>query len=98
MFDKILPVVYNKADLDFEKICQAHANGDGQAMGDSAHRLKGASANIAVDEMSRRAAVLESMGWDGNLDDAGPAIERLREEIERYKAQAPQEKAKLLEG
>jgi HPt (histidine-containing phosphotransfer) domain-containing protein len=63
----------------------ALAQHDGKALQQAAHSLKGAAANLAADTVAGLAKQMESMGRDGNLDDASATYAALEAEVDRLK-------------
>jgi len=74
-----------QADQDVQVMVAAARQNDAAALAASAHRLKGASANVAAEGLRRLAAELEALGRSGNLAAAGPLLEQLPQELVRLK-------------
>jgi len=74
-----------QADQDVQVMVAAARQNDAAALAASAHRLKGASANVAAESLRRLAAELEALGRSGNLAAAGPLLEQLPQELVRLK-------------
>src|SRR6185503_14343224 len=64
---------------------KAVANGDGTALEQAAHWIKGAVGNFATSTAFEAAFDLEKLGRAGDLAQAEEAITRLEEELERLK-------------
>ena len=52
-----------------------------------AHSLKGATGNISARQMHDNCVVLDRMGKDGEIADAGPALELLDRQFEELKVE-----------
>ncbi len=57
--------------------------GDADAIAETSHALKGTAAILAAEDVRSAAARLEATGRSGDLTDAGEAMSRLREEMQR---------------
>jgi len=66
-----------------QRIADAVAAGDAVELERAAHRLKGTLQALAATRAAEAALVLERMGREADLADAGPAFTTLREELER---------------
>ena len=52
----------------------------------AAHRLKGSALNLGCASLARAAEALELLGRGGNLEGAGPLVERLSRDFDRTAA------------
>ena len=64
---------------DLEKIKEAAAAGDAEAMGDAAHSIKGAAASMGVVVLRDVAYEIEKKGRDGDLAGAAGYVTELQE-------------------
>jgi HPt (histidine-containing phosphotransfer) domain-containing protein len=62
-------------------VCQAVAQVDAPALERAAHKLKGSVADMAAPQAVKAAQSLEQMGRQGDLKDAGAALESLESAI-----------------
>ena len=62
-------------------IASAIEAGSGDELCRTAHRLKGLVANFNAESATHTAFLLESMGRDGDLAEAGPTFESMKEEL-----------------
>ena len=69
--------------VSIRRIERALARADGDGVRNAAHALKGSAAAIGASATRAVAAELEDMGRQGQLESAGQACDRLRDEIRR---------------
>ncbi|MGA2243914.1 MAG: response regulator [Verrucomicrobiota bacterium] len=84
--ERLLRKLAEQADADLQAITMALEQDDAAVVAASAHRLKGASANVSAEGLRRAAAELELLGRDGKLSTAGAPALRLQTELARFKA------------
>ena len=71
--------------LELDKAILAH---DAEAVARIAHRIKGASANVAAAQLHECSAEIEQWGRAGSLANASTGVDRLRQECARFTDQA----------
>lgn len=89
---RLIRKLVTQAGLDLQEIVAARERGDAAALAATAHRLKGASANVSAERLREIAAELERIGRSGDPAPASPLIARLRDEfarLEQFTARAP---------
>jgi HPt (histidine-containing phosphotransfer) domain-containing protein len=64
-----------------EAICKAVAAGEADAVQQSAHKLKGAAANIALPLLEKSARMIEAHAKSANLDKAGLLLSELDQKL-----------------
>ena len=67
------------------QIKEAVSGRDAESLTIAAHTLKGAISNLGAHAAQEAAYRLEMMGRDGNLDQAGPGVNRLEVEVDQLK-------------
>ena len=65
---ELLDLLSSTSQSDLEKIRVALAAGDGEAMADAAHSIKGAAASLGVEGLRQSAYEFEKRGRAGELD------------------------------
>ena len=83
---KLVRKLVEQADQDVTAIAAALQRNDPAGLAASAHRLKGASANVSAGGLRQAASELEQLGRSGNLGPAGALIEQLQAELIRLKS------------
>jgi len=81
LMEDLVRLFLNHRDDLMHAIEKSILEGSGDQLCRSAHRLKGFVANFDSEAATRTAFRLESMGRDGDLMEAGPTFERLKEQI-----------------
>lgn len=80
----ILPAVVlafvDSAPAEGQALADAHQMGDGVAVGELLHRLKGSAANLGATRLAERCGRLEQVAARGDIVDAA-AIESVRREL-----------------
>jgi len=79
----VLQVFLEECPRMFEEVRCAVDEGDSNLVRRSAHSMKGALLNISAAPAAAEASRLEVLGSEDRIDDAVPALERLRREIDR---------------
>jgi CheY-like chemotaxis protein len=82
---RLVRKLVEQADQDVTAIAAALLRNDAAALAASAHRLKGASANVSAAGLRQAAGELEQLGRSGNLAPAGALLEQLQAELVRLK-------------
>ncbi len=72
-----------QAGRDREEIAEAMQQGNAEVLAAAAHRLKGASANVAAEGLRRVALELEARARSGQLAACAGIVDRLQQEIAR---------------
>lgn len=72
-----------------QRITDAVNDGDRDAIGDAAHALKGAAANLAAAHLRDRLRELEMIGRSDDLSDAERCLEEVKAELQRFLAAVP---------
>ncbi len=81
--EELIGVLVKSSDRDLQKIEEAVANGDMEALKRSAHSLKGAVGNFFAANAQDAAFKLERIAEEGKAEEAGLAVAALKEEINR---------------
>jgi CheY-like chemotaxis protein len=84
--ERLVCKLVEQAGQDVQAIATAVQQNDAAAVAASAHRLKGASANVSAEGLRQMAAALETMGHSENLTSAGAVVEQLQQELARLRA------------
>jgi HPt (histidine-containing phosphotransfer) domain-containing protein len=66
-----------------ERIRKGIQDGDAEVVRKEAHSIKGGSANICADDLSRVALEMEMLGKTGNVDNGQETLLRLENEFNR---------------
>jgi two-component system, sensor histidine kinase and response regulator len=82
---KVLEMFIGQATKDVEAIANAVARGDAHELHELAHRVKGASANMAAGQLRDVAEALEEMGRENRMEGSPPKVEELRREFVRLR-------------
>ena len=82
---RLVGKMVEQAGEDAREISLAIHQQNAGALAASAHRLKGASANVSVANLRTLAADLESLGRNNNLPAAAALLPKLEKELERLK-------------
>jgi HPt (histidine-containing phosphotransfer) domain-containing protein len=69
-----------------QEIRTACQSGDAQALGKSAHSLKGAGSTYGAERLARVCKHLEMMGKSGQIEGADAVVELLEQELEKLTA------------
>ncbi len=77
ILSELLGLLKDTAHNDLDKLKAGSEAGDATAMGDAAHSIKGACANLGVDGLRELAYELEKAGRGGDLDVAQSMIPEL---------------------
>jgi HPt (histidine-containing phosphotransfer) domain-containing protein len=72
------------AEDDLDTIALALTDDDHARLARTAHRLKGAAGILGAGAIEEQAALLENMGWKGELAEAEACITKLRAEFGRF--------------
>jgi CheY-like chemotaxis protein/HPt (histidine-containing phosphotransfer) domain-containing protein len=67
----------------FESICTTLAAQDTVALGQTAHKLKGGAANLALPQLSETARMIELHAKDGDLEKAAELLPELEQKLEQ---------------
>jgi len=73
---------------DLEELERALPGGDAETIGRIAHRLKGASANVAARGLQARSAAIEDLSRWRRIAEIPPCVEDLRDEWSRFQESA----------
>ncbi len=84
--EKLIAKLREQANTDVTAMVTALQNGDAPALAISAHRLKGAAANVSAECLRQVAADLEALGRAGNLNAARELVDSLKNELARFEA------------
>jgi HPt (histidine-containing phosphotransfer) domain-containing protein len=82
---RLLSKLVQQAEQDVVAIATAIQDNDMTLLASVAHRLKGASANVAAEPMRRLASALEEFGRRGEAAKARPLLPQLQLELVRLK-------------
>jgi len=83
---RLIAAFLDASDTDVDDLAVAIDNNDLEAVRDRAHRLKGAAANVGARSLSQRAAELEALAVDRNLDAASPLLAGIENDLRRIHA------------
>jgi HPt (histidine-containing phosphotransfer) domain-containing protein len=83
---RILAKFEKQAAADIAALAEGVAKGDARAVGELAHRLKGASANVAAPRLRMLAERLEKMAAQDQLDEGAALAGHLRQELSALQA------------
>lgn len=86
---RLVQKLMTQAELNVREILEAIDRGDATVLAASAHRLKGASANVSAGALKQVAADLEQLGRSGHLANAAALGTQLQHELDRLKSSAP---------
>jgi HPt (histidine-containing phosphotransfer) domain-containing protein len=95
VIEMILDRFAKQAADDLSRLEASILANDSKAVREVAHSLRGAAGIIAAGEVARVALELELMGRRGDLVNAGMALDRLGQLIERCLADIPQARSRL---
>ncbi len=84
LVQEVLRQFETRTPEEIEAIEKALQLQDAEQIARLAHRLRGTSATISAEGLTRAAADLEDVGRQGRLADLPAGIEHLRDEWERY--------------
>ena len=82
---RLVRKLVQQAEQDLLAITAAVQHNDAAVLATSAHRLKGACANVSAGELRQTAADLETMGRSAPLVAANSLVEKLQREVARLK-------------
>lgn len=82
--ERILAKFQDRFQHDLEELDKALQAHDSEAVARTAHRIKGASANVAAAGLYQRAAEIEELGRVQRLSDIPYGLEQLRHEWSRF--------------
>jgi HPt (histidine-containing phosphotransfer) domain-containing protein len=85
LVERLLNKLQTCIPQDIEKVEKAFALQDAGQVASIAHRLKGATANVAARGLNRLAEEIENLGKSGTLQEMPSLIEQLHQEWERFK-------------
>ena len=85
---RVLAKFQDRFEVDLLALDKAIVAHDADAVASIAHRIKGASANVAAPQLHECSAELEQWGRAGSLADISTGVERLRQEWSRFTDQA----------
>jgi signal transduction histidine kinase/CheY-like chemotaxis protein len=83
---RLVRKLIEQAAVDIPAMAAAVQQNEAAALAASAHRLKGASANVSAEELRRLAAALETLGRNGSTAGTKALLEALQQEMGRLKA------------
>ena len=78
--ERVLAKFLDRCALDLEELTRAAESRDANAIAATAHRIKGAAANVAAKRLRERAAVIEDLGRAARLGDVPENITSLQQE------------------
>jgi HPt (histidine-containing phosphotransfer) domain-containing protein len=82
--ERILAKFQDRFEHDLEELDKALQARDADAVARTAHRIKGASANVAASRLHEHAAEIERLGRTARLSDIPHGLEQLRDEWSRF--------------
>jgi HPt (histidine-containing phosphotransfer) domain-containing protein len=81
LLDEFLELLLKQATTDLPQIVQAVEQGNADRLEYLAHRLKGAAASLSAERVRQAAFDLETIGRDGDMSKAQPALALLEQEV-----------------
>ncbi|MHB8971645.1 MAG: Hpt domain-containing protein [Pirellulaceae bacterium] len=78
--ERVLAKFHDRFENDLEELDSALQAHDSAAVAQTAHRIKGASANVAAPRLHEQAAEIEQLGRDQRLSDIPHHLDQLRHE------------------
>ena len=81
LLDELLELLLKQTTTDLPQIAQAVEQGDADRLERLAHSLKGAAASLSAERVRQAASDLESIGRDGDMSGAQPALALLEQEV-----------------
>ena len=81
---RLLSRFESRLDDDLEELEQQVGSGDLLGIARVAHRIKGASANIAAPRLKAQSADIEDLARSHQLDDLAACLEQIREEQAQF--------------
>ena len=83
LLGELLDLLCLSSESDLDKIRKAADAGDATAVGEAAHSIKGASANLSANRVSQVALELEKCSKEAKLDQAADLLKQLTEQIQQ---------------
>ncbi len=83
---ELVEIFLDDAVLRIEELKSALQTGDPEEVGRTAHKLKGASANMGADGLTSYAKELEALTVVAKLQEAGPLMQGLETELTRVRS------------
>ena len=80
LLSELMGMLLDQIDEGMVHLTEAIERGDAHEVEQTAHSLKGASANLGAERFRQCAFQLEQIGRSGNLSDAAPLLAKLQEE------------------
>jgi HPt (histidine-containing phosphotransfer) domain-containing protein len=93
LVEKLITKFFGQVGEDLQVLGSACADSDAVKLVETAHRIKGAAANLSMDGLREIAAGIERNGRDGNVSAAADGFQRLSAEIIRIQKYLSSEKA-----
>lgn len=84
-FQDLIDTYMHDAEVKLSGIQQALETGDSQKVGELAHSLKGASANICAEPLSELCATLERQGKSNDLQSSPQLLQSIESEYQSVK-------------
>jgi HPt (histidine-containing phosphotransfer) domain-containing protein len=81
---RVLDKFQQRIPAELAELDRVLALNDGEQLARVAHRMKGTSANVSAAGLAQAAAEVEDLGRASRMADVPGAIERLRDEWEKY--------------
>lgn len=82
--ERVLAKFHDHFENDLEELDNALQAHDAEAVARTAHRIKGASANVAAPRLCEQAAEIEQLGRDQRLSDIPDHLDQLRHEWSQF--------------
>lgn len=83
---ELVEIFLDDTKLRFVELNDELTKGDAEAIGRTAHKVKGSSANMGATVLMKRAHELEQMGKGGDISGAPEAVKALEAEFARVEA------------
>ena len=87
LVDKLISKFMKQLDGDMTVLEQSFSDGNGDAVYKTAHRIKGAAANLSMEALREAAALIEAHGRANKLEEASSGFRNLSAEVIRLKQQ-----------
>ncbi len=84
LVERLLKTYHTSLDEELDRLEEALVSGDAEEVARVAHRLKGSSSNVAARSLQSKAAAVEVLARQGNLENANPLMHDLRRERARF--------------
>jgi HPt (histidine-containing phosphotransfer) domain-containing protein len=84
LVQRLLKTFHERMPLEMDAMEEALKQSDAEAVARLAHRVRGSSASMSADGLTRAATEIEIISRSGSVEDIPASIEHLRDEWEKY--------------